>query len=279
MRCHGLVTWCHRIWVRTILPSARYHLFSDIEVTAENFPSFLDLVESTSHIAPLVRGFTIRGRSESLPVGLIIGVMPEDDFLAENMSRVAPLLHNVIRLKIAGLDWDFPTLKTLEHSLVHAFETKIRRLELQIYRFWSFSDATNFICHFSNLRHLDLDWVKWMRDDGPYTAPSLRMLEPLTVHAGEFPQGKVTMLTWLHIQSPLPKLISATFPVAELISPYVIPSTFGETLQNLHFSGFRSITEEPLGGICILFDLYIPSDCLFDSISSWPEFVWSWALH
>ena len=76
---------------KSCLPSARYHLFSDIEVTTENFPSFLDLVESTSHIAPLVRGFTIRGRSKSLPVGLIIGIMPEDDFLAENMSRVAPL--------------------------------------------------------------------------------------------------------------------------------------------------------------------------------------------
>ena len=180
-------------------------------------------------------------------------------FFAENMSHVAPSLHNMIRLKIVGLNWTFCILETLEHTLVHAFETKIRHLKLQIYRFQSFGDATNFICHFSNLRYLDLNWVTWIWDNDPYTAPSLQMLDPLTVHTGEFPQGKVTpMLTWLHIQSPLPKLISATFPVTEFVSPYVIPSTFGETLQNLHFSGFRSITEEPLGGICILFDLYIP---------------------
>ena len=183
-------------------------------------------------------------------------------FFAENMSHVAPSLHNMIRLKIVGLNWTFRILETLEHTLVHAFETKIRRLKLQIYRFQSFGDATNFICHFSNLRYLDLNWVTWIWDNDPYTAPSLQMLDPLTVHTGEFPQGKVTpMLTWLHIQSPLPKLISATFPVTEFVSPYIIPSTFGETLQNLHFSGFRSITEESLGGICIPFDLYIPSDC------------------
>ena len=223
---------------KSCLPSARYHLFSDIEVTAENFPSFLGLVESTSHIAPLVRGFTVRGRSKAL--SRFIDKKLADDFLARNMSRVASLLHNVIRLKIARLNWDFRTLKTLEHSLVHAFETKIRHLELQILRFPSFKYATNFICHFSNLRHLDLNWVTWIWDNDPYTAPSLRTLDPLTVRTGEFTQGKVTpMLTWLHIQSPPPKLISATFCVTESISRYVIPSTFGETLQNLRFNGSR----------------------------------------
>ena len=47
---------------KSCLPSARYHLFSDIVVNAFNFPSFHSLIESTSHIAPLVQGLTVRGR-------------------------------------------------------------------------------------------------------------------------------------------------------------------------------------------------------------------------
>ena len=129
---------------KSCLPSTHYHLFSDIVVNTFNFPSFLSLVESTSHIAPLVQGLTVRGRDS-------LSKSPEDVFFAENMSCVAPLLHNMICLKIVGLNWTFRTLETLEHSLVHAFKTKIRHLELQIYRFQSFSDATDFICHFSNL--------------------------------------------------------------------------------------------------------------------------------
>ena len=41
---------------KSCLPSARYHLFSDIDVNSQNFPSFLSLIESTSQIAPLVPG-------------------------------------------------------------------------------------------------------------------------------------------------------------------------------------------------------------------------------
>ena len=41
---------------KSCLPSARYHLFSDIDVNSQNFPLFLSLIESTSQVAPLVRG-------------------------------------------------------------------------------------------------------------------------------------------------------------------------------------------------------------------------------
>lgn len=230
------------------LPSARYHLFSEIEVNAENFPSFLSLVEATSHIAPLVRGLTVRGGARIL--GVRGRATPADVFLAQNMSRVAPSLYNVIHLEIASLDWDFPTLETLEHSLA-AFGTKIRRLELNILRFRTFKHVTDFICYFSNLRHLNLNSVTWTSDCDPHTVRRLRMLEALTVHTGEFLRGKSAfMLAWLHIQCPPPKLISATFRVSEFDSRHVIPPTFGETLQNLHISVFRHISEETLGGTC-----------------------------
>lgn len=230
------------------LPSARYHLFSEIEVNAENFPSFLSLIESTSHIAPSVRGLTVYGGAKIL--GVRGRATPADVFLAQNMSRVAPSLYNVIRLKIASLNWDFSTLETLAHSLA-AFETKVRRLELKILRFRTFGHVTDFICYFSNLRHLDLNSVTWTSDCDPHTVRCLRMPEALTVHTGEFLRGKSAfMLTWLHIQCPPPKLISATFRVTEFDSRHVIPATFGETLQILHISVFRHVSEETSGGTC-----------------------------
>ena len=222
---------------KSCLSSARYHLFSDIVVDSKNFPSFLSLIESTSHIAPLVRGLAI--------IDMGYYQRSQRDFLAQNMSRVAPSLRNVIRLKIALINWDFPTLNVLENSLVDAFETKIRHLELQIYAFRSFKQAAGFICHFSNLQRLDLKSVLWMLDDDPYTVPGLRIPEPLTVHAGEFSRGKAILLfTWLHIQClqiqyPPPKLISATFCVSE----FLIPPTLGKTLEILHLShsGYQNL--------------------------------------
>ena len=164
-------------------------------------------------------------------------------FFTQNISRVTTSLHNVTRLKIALFNRSIPTLDILD-PLVDAFEAKIRRLELQMFRFRSFSHATDFICHFLNLRHLDLNRITWESDNDPYTVRRLRMLEPLTVH-GKFTQKKATlMLTWLHIQCPPPKLISATFHVFEFNSRYGIPSALGETLQILHISGSH------LGGAC-----------------------------
>ena len=166
-------------------------------------------------------------------------------FFTQNISRVTTLLHNVTRLKIALFNRSIPTLDILD-PLIDAFKAKIRRLELQMFRLRSFSHATDFICHFLNLRHLDLNRITWESDNGPYTVRRLRMLEPLTVH-GKFTQKKATLiLTWLHIQCPPPKLISATFHVFKFNSRYGIPSALGETFQILHISGSH------LGGACTI---------------------------
>ena len=96
-----------------------------------------------------------------------------------------------------------------------------------MFRFRSFSHATDFICHFLNLRHLDLNRITWESDNDPYTVRRLRMLEPLIVHGKFTPKKATLMLTWLHIQCPPPKLISATFHVFEFNSRSGIPSAFG----------------------------------------------------
>ena len=147
-------------------------------------------------------------------------------FFTQNISRVTTSLHNVTRLKIALFNRSIPTLDILD-PLVDAFEAKIWRLELQMFRFRNFSHATDFICHFLNLRHLDLNRITWESDNDPYTVRRLRMLEPLTVHGKFTPKKATLMLTWLHIQCPPPKLISATFHVFEFNSRSGIPSAFG----------------------------------------------------
>ena len=216
---------------KSCLPSARYHLFSVIAINASNFPSFLRLIESASHIGPLVRGLQV---FDQCTAG------EGSEFMAQNMSRIAPSLQNVIFLKIKFHGWDFRNLETLEQSLVHAFGTKIRHLQLHSQTFRSFSHATDFICHFSNLRHLETFWIWWSLDNDPYTVRRLRTLEPLTVHTGEIAEGKVILLlAWLHIQHPPPKVISATFCVSDLIPHNAIPSTFGKTLQTLYLSKIR----------------------------------------
>ena len=210
------------------LSSARYHIFSDIVVDSGNFPSFLSLIESTSHIAPLVQGLA------NIDLGYY--QRSERDFLAQNLSRVAPSLHN---LKIALINWDFPTLDALENSLVHAFETKIRHLELQIYTFRSFRQAADFICHFSNLQRLDLKSVLWMLDDdsprssntGISDTPRWPRKSNSYVYLALHPMPSDTI--------PPPKLISATFCVSE----FLIPPTLGKTLEILHLShiGYQNL--------------------------------------
>ena len=233
---------------KSCLPSARYHLFSDIVVNAFNFPSFLSLIESTSHIGPLVRGLTVCGRDS-------MGKSPGDVFFAQNIPRVVLSLHNVIRLKIASLlHWDKNVLETFEHSLVHAFGTNLRCLELHRHKFLSFSHFASFICHFSNLRHLELGWITWKLDNDPCTVHRLQTLEPPTVHTGEIPGGKTTLLlAWLHIQHPPPNLISATICVTDFYSRYVIPPTVGKTLQILHVRSFQHVSEAPSGTCSISF--------------------------
>lgn len=236
---------------KSCLASARYHLFSDIELNAQNFISFLSLIESTSHIAPLVRGLVVRGQAKTL--GSRRQATPADVFLSQNISIVATSLRNVVRLKLSALDWDLFTLEAVLHSLTHAFEAQIRRLDLHLFKFRSFSEATNFICHFSNLRHLHLNLASWDSYSDPCTVRGLRTLEPLRVHMGEFTRGQSTpVLTWLLLQCPSPKLISATFRVTEFDAHHVIqdvlPSAIGDSLQILHISLFRYISEEIFGG-------------------------------
>ena len=64
---------CALLASKSCLPSACYHLFSDIMVNTFNFPLFLSLIESTSHIAPLVQGLTVHGRDS-------LSKLPEDVF-------------------------------------------------------------------------------------------------------------------------------------------------------------------------------------------------------
>ena len=105
-------------------------------------------------------------------------------------------------------------------------------------------------------------------DNDPYTVRRLRMLEQLTVH-GNFIQKKATlMLTWLHIQCSLPKLISATFHVFEFNLAMASHPLWGKPSR--YCTSVDRIWE-----VLVLSDLLISADYLHNSISRRPELVWS----
>ncbi|KAF8532439.1 hypothetical protein JB92DRAFT_3103902 [Gautieria morchelliformis] len=137
-----------RAWV----PSARFHIFHDIVLSAEHADALAVLLETSPHISPLVRSLTINGHLDKMHKGL-------DYYLEAVIPAIAPKLTRLKTLRVERVTLAKQHPKVLS-ALIHNFST-LQELHISVVLFNRFRDLAALIVAHPFLECLDLGAILW----------------------------------------------------------------------------------------------------------------------
>ncbi|KAF8530822.1 hypothetical protein JB92DRAFT_3139208 [Gautieria morchelliformis] len=137
-----------RAWV----PSARFHIFHNIVLSAERADALTVLLETSPHISSLVRSLTIKGHQDEMPKGL-------DYYLEAVIPAIAPKLTRLKTLRVERVTLAMQDPKVLS-ALIHNFST-LQELCLSFVLFDRFRDFAALIVAHPFLECLDLGFIYW----------------------------------------------------------------------------------------------------------------------
>ncbi|KAF8489866.1 hypothetical protein JB92DRAFT_1357219 [Gautieria morchelliformis] len=136
-----------RAWV----PSARFHIFRNIVLSAKHADALAVILETSPHIFPLVRSLTISGTSEQLH--------KESDYLDAVIPTIAPKLTKLktLRFYYVTLAQQHPNVLS---ALIHNFST-IQELCIEGGGFNRPRDFATLIVAYPCLECLDVSRIWW----------------------------------------------------------------------------------------------------------------------
>ncbi|KAF8524442.1 hypothetical protein JB92DRAFT_2827030 [Gautieria morchelliformis] len=139
------------ITCRAWAPSARFHIFHNIVVSAKRADELAVILETSPHISPLVRSLTIEGDAQLVYI--------RSDYLDAAIPAIAPKLTRLktLRLERVTLAQQHPKVLSV---LIHNFPT-LQELCITSVTFTRFRDFAALIVAHPFLECLDLAFIWW----------------------------------------------------------------------------------------------------------------------
>lgn len=226
---------------RSWAPAARLHLFCDLIVDSENFPSLLSVLDTSPDIGFVVRSFTVQGGHDKQPLSPYRRrkYSALDAAFAAQAADLAAHMPNVrsLKLQMAAVAWELSIQEDILSGLSRTL-TSITQLALTRVNFRTFGHATAFICAFPTLRRLTMTDVSW--DTNAMVTPALARPLIVEISSMQIAIHARSLVDWLRVQDPLPAVHTASvqvgFDEGNYVTRRLLRSTLGPSIQILHLN-------------------------------------------
>lgn len=236
---------------RSWTPAARLHLFCDLIVDSENFPSLLSVLDTSPDIGFVVRSFTVQGGHDKQPLSPYRRrkYSALDAAFAAQAADLAAHMPNVrsLKLQMAAVAWELSIQEDILSGLSRTLTT-ITQLALTRVNFRTFGHATAFICTFPTLRRLTMTDVSW--DTNAMVTPALARPLIVEISSMQIAIHARSLVDWLRVQDPLPAVHTASvqvgFDEGNYVTRRLLRSTLGPSIQILHLNLRKSTLNQPM---------------------------------
>ncbi|KIK67214.1 hypothetical protein GYMLUDRAFT_857810 [Collybiopsis luxurians FD-317 M1] len=197
---------------RPLLPSARYHLFSEVSIQprTERVLALLNTLLSPSNtISPYVERITFTDLTRCIYVAGISDVK----HAIRKMPRVLAMLPYASRVRISNTDFEH-----IPQEITHCLVTYLQAfasLELHSLHFFRFSEFADLVCAFPQLRRIEIKRLTWTHN-GRSAMKLGRVTSDVEWHVLELRRGEhlSDLAEWLEAHHPAPIIRSFYYDAA-----------------------------------------------------------------
>ncbi|KAJ4467024.1 hypothetical protein J3R30DRAFT_3411905 [Lentinula aciculospora] len=218
---------------RPLLPSTRYHLFSELfmQLRTKKMASLANILRSTCNtISPYVQRVVF----DDLTRWVFVAGVSDIENAIRKMPRILSMLPHAEYVRISNTDFEHVPQEIIR-CLVSYFHS-FANVELHTLHFYRFSEFADLVCSFPTLERVELKQLTWTHS-GRGVSNLGRVSSHVEWHVLELKRGENLreLAEWLGVHNPTPIIRSFCYSAASQSEVYQLGNLLRRIAPSLRY--------------------------------------------